>query len=133
MGCDTNYYGNAKLKDTTLALKSTSDALYMRNCLLENIENAINTSDISLRKQLLSFVIVGGGPTGVEMAGALAEMKKFVLPKDYPELIMDEISIYLINGAERVLSTFSPESSMKTEHDLKKMNVNIINNTFVTN
>lgn len=132
MGCDTNYYGNNKLKDITLALKSTSDALYMRNYLLQNLENAMNTSDPELRKELLTFVIVGGGPTGVEMSGALAEMKKFVFPKDYPELSFDEMSISLINGADRLLATFSPELSVKTEKHLKDLNVQVVNNVFVT-
>ncbi len=133
MGCDTNYYGNNKLKDITLALKSTSDALYMRNYLLQNLENAMNTSDPELRKELLTFVIVGGGPTGVEMAGALAEMKKFVFPKDYPELSFDEMSISIINGGDRLLATFSPELSVKTEKHLQNLNVHVVNKVFVTN
>ena len=107
MGCDTNYYGNTKLKESTIALKTTSDALYARNYLLQSLENAMNTPESELRKQMLTFVIVGGGPTGVEMAGALAEMKKFVFPKDYPDLNMDEISIHLINGAPEHLSGFA--------------------------
>lgn len=132
MGCDTNFYGNSALCSQTLTLKSTSEALNIRNSILQNMEDAVNTSNDDLRRELLTFVIVGGGPTGVEMSGAIAEMKKFVFPKDYPQLDQSEINIYLVNGMDRVLATFDAALSAKTEDHLKKMGVNVINNLFVT-
>ncbi len=132
IGCDTNYYGNTKLCCNTLTLKSTGEALNIRNAILQNMENAMNTADDELRRELLNFVVVGGGPTGVEMAGAIAEMKKFVFPKDYPQLDQSEIMIYLINGMDRVLSTFDASLSAKTEGHLKNLGVQVINNLFVT-
>ena len=86
IGCDTNYFGNDALKESTFALKSVSESLLIRNRLLLSLEEALSAKDKEEFKELFTFVVIGGGATGVELAGALADMKKGILPKDYPEL-----------------------------------------------
>ena len=124
-GCDTNYFGNNDMAKRTMALKNTSEALFNRNQILESFEHAQNTSDEEERKRLMTFAIVGGGATGIELAGALAEMKKFVLPQDYPDLNINEMRIILIDGASRLLSAFSERSSEDVTDYLKKRDVEI--------
>jgi NADH dehydrogenase len=97
-GADTNFFGNKNLMDHALPMKSTMEALQLRYKLLQNFETAINTSNEKLLQQLMNIVVVGGGPTGVEMSGAIADMKKYVLPKDYPELDFKKMNIYLLEG-----------------------------------
>ena len=104
LGATTNFYGNEELQKNAFRLKSTSDALTFRNSILRKFELALLAPTKEKRKELLQFVIVGGGPTGVEVCGALSEMKKFILPKDYPEIDFDLMNIYLIEGSDRVLS-----------------------------
>lgn len=100
-GCDTNYFGNDEMAKQTMAMKNTSEALFNRNQILDSFEQAQNTGDEAVRRRLMTFAVVGGGATGIELAGALAEMKKFVLPQDYPDLNIDEMRIILIDGAPR--------------------------------
>lgn len=124
-GADTNYYGNKQLAENVIPMKSVSEALYLRNSILLDFENALTSDDPEERAALLSIVIVGGGPTGVEVAGALAEMRQFVLPKDYPEIGPSEVKIILIQGADCLLETMSDESSKAAMDFLQKMNVEV--------
>lgn len=124
-GCDTNYFGNDEMAEETMAMKNTSEALFNRNQILESFEQAQNTGDEAVRRRLMTFAVVGGGATGIELAGALAEMKKFVLPQDYPDLNIDEMHIILIDGAPRLLSAFSEKSSQEVADYLKKRDVDI--------
>lgn len=124
-GCDTNYFGNSDMAKQTMALKNTSEALFNRNQILGSFEQAQNTGSEEERKRLMTFAIVGGGATGIELAGALAEMKKFVLPQDYPDLNINEMRILLIDGSPRLLSAFSEISSKEVADYLKKRGVEI--------
>ena len=132
-GCRTNYFGNDGLSQRTMALKNTAEALFNRNQILESFEKAQNTSNLEKRKRLMTFVIVGGGATGIELSGALAEMKKFVLPQDYPDLDMNLMRIILVDGAPRLLSAFSEKSSEEVANYLLKRDVEIITSVQVTN
>lgn len=113
LGCTNNFFGNPDLVKSVYTLKSAAQAIRCRNDILDRLERAVVTSDAELRRKLLSFVIVGGGPTGVEIAGALGEMKKYIVPREYPELPQDEVSITLLEGAPRILGAMSEKSSAK--------------------
>jgi NADH dehydrogenase len=130
-GADTNYFGNESLKSHTLPMKSVSEALYLRNSILEDYEKAVTTPDFDSRQLYLDIVIVGGGPTGVEVAGALAEMKKYVIPKDYPELEADEIDIYLLEGAPRLLPGMSEKAGESARKFLENLGVQVKINAMV--
>lgn len=131
IGADTNYYGNEEVAANVLPMKSVGEALFLRNTILTDYEKALTTIDYDDRQGFIDIVIVGGGPTGVELAGALAEMKKYVLPKDYPELDCDEIDIYLIQGADQLLKGMSEESSSKALAYLQELGVEVRLNTRV--
>lgn len=123
-GCSTNYFGNDKqLKEATYALKSVSESLLMRNRILLSFEQALSAETEEELKEILTFVIVGGGPTGVELAGALADMKKTILPKDYPEINFSKMEIHLVDASPRLLSAMSKESSDEAIKALAKRNV----------
>lgn len=132
-GCHTNYFGNDALSQQTMALKNTSEALFNRNQILENFEKAQNTNDLVARKRLMTFVIVGGGATGIELSGALAEMKRFVLPQDYPDLDINFMRIILVDGSSRLLSAFSEKSSKEVADYLLKRGVEVRTGVQVTN
>ena len=132
-GCDTNYFGNDRLKESTYALKSTSESLLARNRILFSFEEALSVRSNEEFEKLMTFVIVGGGATGVELAGALADMKKTVLPKDYPELDFNKMQIHLVDASPRLLSAMSEESSAKATETLKKRGVIIHQNILVKN
>jgi len=119
-GCDTNFFGNQALKDASLSLKSTTEAMIF------SLECAASTADFEEREKLLNFVIVGGGATGVELAGALAEMRKFVLPKDYPDFKVQRMRIYLVDGLPRLLNAFSEKASKEALEHLTKLHVDVI-------
>lgn len=131
-GAVTNYFGNADIARHCIPMKSVSEALYLRNRILADFEEALSTTDLQERKALMDIVIVGAGPTGVEVAGALSEMKRYVLPKDYPELDTNEIEITLIEGADRVLNGMSDIASKKALEYLQKMGVKIKLGVMVT-
>jgi NADH dehydrogenase len=131
-GAKTHYFGNNKLKELTIPMKSVSEAIFLRNRILEDYENALTCVDLNERQGYLNVVIVGGGPTGVELAGALAEMKNHILPKDYPELNLEEIEIYLIEGNSRLLKAMSKKSSENSYKYLKNLGVEVLLNTHVT-
>ena len=130
-GCDTNYFGNNRLQESTYALKSISESLLARNRILLSLEEALSVRSNEAFEELMNFVIVGGGATGVELAGALADMKKTVLPKDYPELDFNKMQIHLVDASPRLLSAMSEESSAKAAATLKKRGVIIHQNILV--
>ena len=132
IGATTNFYGNDTIAQKAIPMKSISEALFLRNAILDDYENAITTTDYDIRQGLVDIVIVGGGPTGVEMAGALAEMKKYILPKDYHEMDSSEIDVYLVQGTDCLLPGMSPESSAKALKFLQDVGVEVILNTRVT-
>lgn len=131
-GCSTNFFGNNVIETNAIPMKSVGEALYLRNYILGNFEKALNNKD-SNKQPYLNVVIVGGGPTGVEVSGALAEMRKYILPKDYPELDFSKMNIYLVEAADRTLSAMSKNSSDKSKEYLTKLGVNVLVSTQVTN
>lgn len=133
IGAETNFFGNERLARLAIPMKSVSEALYLRNSILNDFEKALSAQDHDERQGLIDIVVVGGGPTGVEVSGALAEMRKYILPKDYPELDTREIEIYLVEGSDRLLNGMSKESSDAALNFLKALDVKIKLNTIVTN
>lgn len=131
-GVNSNYFGNEELAQKTIPMKSVSEALYLRNAILKDYEKALVTTDYDERQGLIDIVIVGGGPTGVEVAGALAEMKKYILPKDYPELDNQEVDIYLVQGADCLLKGMSENASNGALTFLENLGVEVKLNTRVT-
>lgn len=131
MGATTSYFGNKEIQEKTIPMKSVKEAINLRNRILEDYENALTCTEHSERQAYLNVVIVGGGPTGVELAGALAEMKKYILPKDYPELNTEIIKIYLIEGNSRLLKSMSESSSKDALKYLENLGVNVLLNTRV--
>jgi len=130
-GLTTNFFGMKNIQNNALAMKSVSDALLIRNTVLQNYERALNARDPIDKEAHLNIVVVGGGPTGVELAGALAEMKNFILPKDYPELDFSLMSIYLFEASPKLLASMSAESSAKAKIYLEKLGVKVNTETFV--
>lgn len=131
-GAVTNFFGNAEIERFCIPMKSVSEALYLRNRILADFEQAVSESDPEEQKALMNIIVVGGGATGVEVAGALAEMKRYVLPKDYPELRTGEIEVLLLEGGDRLLSGMSAVASRKALEFLQKMGVKVIFGAVVT-
>ncbi len=131
MGAGTNFFGNAQLEEHAFPMKSTVEALQLRYRILQNLENALTVSDPAELQRLMNIVVVGGGPTGVELAGALAEMKQYVLPKEYPELDFSRMHIWLLEGSGKTLSTMSEQSSARSLKYLVKLGVKVKTNTLV--
>jgi len=125
MGADTNWYGNERVRSNAIPMKSVSEALFLRNAVFEDYERALTADGYDDRQRFLDIVVVGGGATGVEVAGSLAEMKRHIIGKDYQELDRDEIQIHLIHGDPRVLSAMSPEASAKAEQFLSELGVKL--------
>ena len=132
-GADNNFFGNKTIEANSLPMKSLLDALNMRSKILGNFEKALNTNDVELRKELMNFVIVGAGPTGVELAGAIAELRNKILPKDFPDLDFSKMKIHLIEASSRVLVSMGLKSSEKAHDYLNSLNVNVYTETFVEN
>ena len=131
-GSETNYFGNSEIEKNSMAMKTIPQSLNLRSLILENFEEALLTSNLHERNALMNFVIVGGGPTGVELAGALAEIKKGILPKDYPDLDTRLAQIHIIQSGGSILNGMSAEASSKAEDFLEKLGVNIWKNVRVT-
>jgi NADH dehydrogenase len=130
-GADTNFFGNEKIANNAFPMKSTVEALQLRYRLLLNFEKALTTTDEEELQRLMNIVVVGGGPTGVEVAGALAEMKKFVLPKDYPELDFSRMNIWLLEAAGRTLAAMSDKSSKQSQKYLERLGVKVLTKTLL--
>lgn len=130
-GADTNYFGIQSIQENALPMKSVQESLALRNQILQRIEEALVSSDDQSKKECLTIVIVGGGPTGTEVAGALAEMKRFVLPKDYPELNFDEMDIYLLEAGGRLLAGMSEKSGKASKSYLEEKGVIVRLNAMV--
>lgn len=130
-GADTNYFNNVEIQRNALPMKSIGESLQLRNQLLSCMEQAILETDEKKRDELLHVCIVGAGPTGVELAGALSEMRDRVLPKDYPEIDFSKMEISLMEAGDRVLPTMSTQSSTASLKFLEGMGINVKLNTHV--
>lgn len=131
LGCNTNYFGNKNIEANALPMKSVPEAITLRNRILQTFEDAILAKPEE-RQFVLNFVIVGGGPTGVELAGALAEMKKHVLPRDYPDQDFSQLRVHLIEGSPNVLNAMSDASKKKSRQYLEELGVIIKTETIVS-
>lgn len=125
LGADTNFFGNQQIMEKAIPMKSVGEALYLRNAIFEDYENAVTSPDAATRQKYLDIVIVGGGATGVEVAGSLAEMKKHVIPKDYLDFNSEEIEIHLVHGNPTLLNAMSPESQKAAEKYLRELGVHL--------
>jgi NADH dehydrogenase len=130
-GASNNFFGNAAVESNALPMKSLTDALDLRSKILGNFEQALNTRDLDRREELMNFVIVGGGATGVELAGALAELKNKILPKDFPDLDLRQMRIDLIEAGPRLLGNMAENSSNMAFDYLRKLGVHVWLETFV--
>ena len=130
-GATSNFFGMKNVEEFSVPMKSLTESLDLRSIILQNFEEALNTKDLARQEWLMNFVIVGAGPTGVELAGALAELKRHILPKDYPDLDIRKMQIHVIEAANRVLAPMSKKSSEKSEAFLKKLGVNVWTDTIV--
>lgn len=131
-GAKTNFFDNKDIEATTLPMKSVSEAMKLRNTILRNLELALTEEDPARKQALMNIVVVGGGASGVEIAGAVAEMKKNIIARDYPDLDSSQMHIYLVNAADRLLSAMDPVSSKRAERDLKELHVHIRQPQFAT-
>ena len=130
-GADTNFFGNAHLIENAFPMKSTVEAVQLRHRLIQNFEDALSAKDETELNRLMTIIIVGGGPTGVELSGAIADMRRFVLPKDYPELDFSKMKIYLLEGSPKTLGAMSEKSSDDSCKYLHKLGVIVNTNTVV--
>ncbi len=130
-GTRTNFFGNKSVQKYSMPMKSVPQALNIRSLILQNFERADYCNDEAERKALLNFCIVGGGPTGVELAGAFAELKKHVFPKDYKHLDISEMHIHLFEGSDRLLSGMSETASRKSLEFLENLGVQVHLKTLV--
>ena len=128
-GATNSYFGSVQMQKYSWGMKTIAEVLNLRNALLMNFENALTAQNSEEREMLLTIVIIGGGPSGVEIAGALAEMNKYVLPKDYPEFKEIRAKIFLVEALDRVLSSMSRKSSDKARIFLEKAGVKVLTNT----
>jgi NADH dehydrogenase len=131
MGADTNYFGMKNIMKNSIPMKSVSEALFIRNKIISNYERAINIADIEKRKALMNVVIVGGGPTGVELAGAMAELRNEVFPKDYPQLNFKNMKVVLIEAGPSLLAGMSATSGQKAKEYLNSLKVEVMMQTAV--
>jgi NADH dehydrogenase len=131
-GADANFFGNKNLSDYAFPMKSTVEALQIRHRLIQNFEDALITQSADEFERLMNIVVVGGGPTGVEIAGALADWRRFVLPKDYPELDFRKMKIYLLEGSGKTLAAMSEKSAEQSSAYLKKLGVEVWTNSLLS-
>lgn len=132
-GSKTNFFGNENFEKYTMPMKTIPEALNLRSLILQNFEKALLTNDLEERERLMNFVIVGGGPTGVELAGALAELKNHILPHDYPDLDIRRMNVHLVQSSERLLPGMSIKSGQKSKEYLENLGVHVWLNTRVLN
>lgn len=125
-GATTNYFGDEQMARHAIAIKSVEDAVALRNTVLSNFEKALQIGDDEQLNSLLDFVIVGGGPTGVEVAGALSELRKHVFPKDYREIDFRQMDIHLVQSGNVLLKGMSAEASQKALEYLQKFGVDVL-------
>lgn len=130
-GSETNFYGNENIRKYGMAMKTIPEALDLRSLILQSLETAILTNDLDERQRLMNFVIVGGGPTGVELAGAIGELKKHILPHDYPDLDIRRMNVHLIQASDKLLPTMSMNASEKSAKYLKELGVHVWFDTLV--
>ena len=130
-GSTTNFYGNDAIADRALGLKDLSEALQLRNHVLDRLERAASTSDTAERRRLLTFCIIGGGATGVEFAGALAELVRLVIPHEYPEFPPSDVRIVMLEGGDRLLPAFKKRLSKYARRELEKRGVEVRTDTLV--
>jgi len=126
-GADTNFFGNDNLKRLAFPMKSTVEALQLKQKLIQNLEDALEIKDQVLLEQQLSIVVVGGGATGVEVSGAIAEMRTHILPKDYPDLDFSKMKIYLLENSPELLGPMSEKSQIEAKQYLQKLGVIVQN------
>jgi len=131
-GTKTNFFGMKNVEENSLGMKGIRDSLNIRHKMIQNLEQAAITCNKKEQEALTNFVIVGGGPAGVEMAGALAEFQKYILPKDYPEYSSSIMKIYLVEGSNKLISAMSNKASTKTLKYLKELNVEVLLNEIVS-
>src|SRR5690554_3688279 len=131
LGAETNYFGMKNIKKNSTPMKSVSEALYIRNKIISNYERAINIDDVNVRKPMMNVVIVGGGPTGVELAGAMASLRNNVLPKDYPQLDFRNMKVVLAEAGPALLPGMSEKARQKAYEYLKSMGVEVLLNAIV--
>lgn len=130
-GSTSNFFGQTEISQNAMPMKSIPEALNLRSLILQNLEAAIITQDPVKENELLNFVVVGGGPTGVETAGAIAELKKHVLKNDYPELDLNKVNIYLIEGSPELLGAMSVQAQQKSKQFLEELGVTVYTETRV--
>lgn len=130
-GSTNNYFGMSGLSEETYGIKTVAEASHTRDEILDRFERGALCADKTRRRQLLSFLVVGGGPSGVEIAGALGEMKKYILKKEYPELEPDDVTITLVEGTSHLLGAMSRKSQRKALEGLRELMVNVRLNTMM--
>ncbi|SFC10331.1 NADH dehydrogenase [Parapedobacter composti] len=131
-GATTNFFGNKDIEYYAMPMKNVREAVNIRSFLLQNIEESLLKSTSAERTPYLNFVVVGGGPTGVELSGAIAEIRNHILTKDYPELKKEDMSVYLVEGLPKILANLSPQASEKAELYLRELGVKVLLNVQVT-
>ncbi|MES2418714.1 MAG: NAD(P)/FAD-dependent oxidoreductase [Bacteroidota bacterium] len=124
-GSTSNFFGQTEIEAHAMPMKSIPEALNLRSLILQNLEASLITADRQSEAALLNFVVVGGGPTGVETAGAIAELKKHVLKNDYPELDINKVKIYLIEGSPELLGAMSIKAQQKSKEFLQELGVTV--------
>lgn len=129
-GCTTNYFGNKNIERFAFPMKSTNEAISIRNHILQNFEDALSANE-NVLDALMNIVVVGGGPTGVELAGSLAELKTNILPKDYPDMNFSKLTIYLLEAGPATLGPMSKAAQQKSQEYLQQMGVNVLTNAMV--
>ncbi|CAL1520233.1 NAD(P)/FAD-dependent oxidoreductase [Chitinophaga sp. MM2321] len=130
-GSNTNFFGNKNIEEHAIGMKSLIEAVQIRNYVIKQFEESLLLRDPEEIKPKLNFVMVGGGPTGVELAGAFAELRKYIMPKDYPALPQSLMNVYLIEAGPRLLASFSEKTSQKTQASLQELGVHVMCNTGV--
>lgn len=130
-GTTNNFFGMQDMEKKVFCMKTVAEASHTRDEILDRLERAAMEKNAEKRRKLLSFLVVGGGPSGVEIAGAIGEMKKDILPREYPELDPDDMNITLVEGSPRVLGSMSEKCSAKAESYLKALMVNVRTGTMV--